>query len=93
MVVGVATVRLFIRESRSLKSKRRIVRAIKNRLRQKFNVAVSEVGALDNWQIVELGVVTVSGGREVVDGTFRAMRGLLESHPEAALAGMDCEYL
>ena len=41
-VVGTVSLRLVVRESHSLKDKRRVVRSLKDRLRQQFNVSVAE---------------------------------------------------
>ena len=47
MVVGSLEVRLRVREARSLKDKRQVVRSIVDRLRNGFNVSVAEVDAQD----------------------------------------------
>jgi uncharacterized protein len=58
--VGVCHVTLRLPESGSLKAKRQVVLSISQRLRNKFNVAVAEVGGTERWQIAELGVSCVS---------------------------------
>lgn len=93
MVVGVATARIYIRSSRSLKDKRRVLQALKERLRQKFNVAVAEVGAQNSRQIAEIGLATVSWNRAVVEETMSAIRSYLERQPQAALSALDWECL
>jgi hypothetical protein len=66
MVIGSAKVTLHIPFSRSLKDKRNIIRRFKERLRLKFNVAVSEVDAHEKWQRAELGLVTVGTDAAIV---------------------------
>src|ERR687898_250731 len=51
MIVGSLRVRLLVRESRSLKDKRQVVRSIKDRLRNTFHVSVAEVDAQDDRQL------------------------------------------
>jgi uncharacterized protein YlxP (DUF503 family) len=60
MVVGTATVEIFLPESGSLKMKRSIVRRLRDRVRKKFNVSIAEVDHLDKWQrsTLAIGVVT-----------------------------------
>ena len=58
--VGVLTLELRIDESHSLKDKRQIVKALKDRLRNKFNVAVAEIDYHDLWQRALIAAVTVS---------------------------------
>jgi len=56
MIVGSIRVRLLIREAKSLKDKRRVVRSIKDRLRNAFNVSVAEIDSqvIVNWRSWEL---------------------------------------
>jgi uncharacterized protein YlxP (DUF503 family) len=60
MVVGVCKVTLAIDESHSLKEKRMVLRRIKDRVANKFNCAIAEVGDQDDWQSAELGFAVVS---------------------------------
>ncbi len=62
MVVGALSLTLFLPEGGSLKAKRKVVRALCDRLRSRFNVAAAEVGANDRWQRIELGLA-VCGNR------------------------------
>lgn len=63
MVVGVCRVSLLIEESQSLKDKRSVLRRIKDRVSQKFNCAIAEVGDPDSWQAAQLGFAVVSNER------------------------------
>lgn len=63
MVVGVCRVSLLIEESQSLKDKRSVLRRIKDRVTQKFNCAIAEVGDPDSWQAAQLGFAVVSNER------------------------------
>ena len=47
-------------QSCSLKDKRRVINSIKERLKKNFNLALAEVGTMDEWQYAELAMVTVS---------------------------------
>ena len=58
--VGLLTLHLHIEHSQSLKDKRQVLRGLKDRLRGRFNVAVSEVSFQDTWQRSSIAVVTVS---------------------------------
>ncbi|MCX7704221.1 MAG: DUF503 domain-containing protein [Planctomycetota bacterium] len=92
MVVGVVSARLFIRSSRSLKEKRQVVNSLKERLRAKFNVSVSEVKYQNEHQIAGLGVATVGSDRSVVEKTIQMVKMFLEGQPQATLSGLECEY-
>lgn len=59
------TMSLVIRDSQSLKDKRRVIKSLKDQIRNKFNVSVAEVDRQDNHQHAVLGFAIVSG-----DGRF-----------------------
>ena len=67
MVVGVLEFRIFLRESRSLKDKRRVVKSLKDRIGHRFPVSIAEVDALDNRQQAHLGAAIVSNERRHVE--------------------------
>ena len=60
MFIGSASIELHLPHSGSLKSKRQVLRAVKDRLHNKFNVSVAEVDHNDLWQRVLLGVAAVA---------------------------------
>jgi uncharacterized protein YlxP (DUF503 family) len=59
VVIALLTLDIHIPHAHSLKEKRTVVRSLKDRLRTKFNVAVSEVDHHDLWQRSQVSVVTV----------------------------------
>jgi uncharacterized protein YlxP (DUF503 family) len=85
MIVGSLRVRLLLREARSLKDKRQVVQSIKQRLRDGFNVSVSEVEAQDNRQLAVLGVALVGGEAYPVRTTLEKIVEALRCHPVAEL--------
>jgi uncharacterized protein len=72
--VGLLSVELFLPDAQSLKDKRMVLRAVKDRLK-KFNVSVAEVEHQQLWQRAGLGIVSISNGHELVD---RALDAVLE---------------
>jgi len=59
MVVGVAKLSLRLHGNQSLKGKRKVIKSICERVRQRFNLAVAETDSQDLWQAAELGIVAV----------------------------------
>jgi uncharacterized protein YlxP (DUF503 family) len=82
MTVGIARLTLFIPDSHSLKEKRMVVRRVKDRTRNKFNVAIAEVEDNDVWQRAVLGLALVGNDRRFVDSALdevvRFVRGEAE---------------
>ena len=66
MVIGTLVIRLVIREAHSLKQKRSVLKRVKDRLRNRFNISVSEVAAQDVWQSATLGVAMVGSDKKYV---------------------------
>ena len=64
MVVGAALVEIHVHGSQSLKQKRGVVRSIQQRLRNQFNISVSEVGGQGTWQRAVLGL-TAAGSESI----------------------------
>lgn len=71
-------------DSGSLKSKRMIVSGLLRRLRQQLQVAAAEVGELDQWQLAELAVATVSGDGRHADEVLATVLTYIESHSDGA---------
>ena len=71
MVVGVLRLVLYLPENHSLKGKRAVLRSIKTRVANKFNVSIAECDDHDNWQRATLGVAQVGNEREHVDRSLR----------------------
>ena len=83
MTVGIARITLFVPESHSLKEKRMVLRRVKDRVRNKFNVAVAEVDENDVWQRAVVGLALVGNDRRFVesalDEVVRFVRDLAET--------------
>ena len=63
MNVGVCRIRFRLPENSSLKGKRRVVKSVIARVRNKFDVSVAEVDDQDLWQLATLGVCCVSNDK------------------------------
>ena len=87
MVVGIARFELHIPESRSLKSKRQVLRSLKERARARFPVSIAEVDHQDLWQRATIGVAVVGGEQHFVEEVLQAVRRLVEE--EGRLAVLD----
>lgn len=70
MTVGIARLTLYLPEAHSLKEKRMVLRRVKDRAQQKFNVAIAEVGQNDLWQRSQLGVAVLGNDRRFVDSAL-----------------------
>jgi len=91
MIIGSLRVRLYVRESRSLKDKRQVIKSIKERLKNNFNVSVAEVEAEEHRQLAVLGVAMVSNEAHHVKVAFEQILKALRSHPVAEFLDHEME--
>jgi uncharacterized protein len=78
MVIGILEIILYLPESHSLKDKRQVVKSIKDKVRQRFNVAIAETDDLDLWQKARLGVCTLGNDRRQVNGRLDQVTNFVE---------------
>lgn len=64
MVVGVLQLALRLPEVLSLKEKRSVIKSVNTRIRNKFNVSVSEVDGQDKWQLATIAVAHIGADRK-----------------------------
>ena len=81
--IGVLTMEVRVEDSHSLKDKRHVVRSLKDRLRNKFNVAVAEIDGQDTWQRSTIAAVTVSADH----GYAESLLQMVENEAASILGG------
>jgi len=79
MVVGTVKIEFHLTDNRSLKGKRKVVRSMVGKVRNKFNMSIAEVGSNDKWQKIELGISAVGNDRRHIDSSLNHVLGFLES--------------
>jgi uncharacterized protein len=89
MALGSLTVRLLIRESRSLKDKRQVVRSILDRVKGGFNVSAAEIDSHDDVKVATLGFAVVAGESDTARGVLNQIAEALRKHPIAEYLGSE----
>jgi len=77
MIIGLLTLELDI-PAHSLKEKRHVVKSVKARMRNEFNVSVAEVDALNNHQRAVIAAVCVSGDGKYAYGLLNRVVNWVE---------------
>ncbi|MEC4688641.1 MAG: DUF503 domain-containing protein [Nitrospirota bacterium] len=93
MIVGLCTIELYIPDGHSLKAKRQVIRSLKQRMRDKFNVSVAEVGEQDLWQKALLGIACVANESAYVNQVLDQAVNLVRSVPSIELVKYRVEML
>ncbi len=92
-VIGVLTLDIVVEQSHSLKEKRHVIQSLKDRLRERFNVAVAEIDGLDSWQHAIVAAVTVSNDKIHAEKVLSAVEAHAETVLGGSLTGTGMEWL
>lgn len=93
MIIGVLSIRLIIRSSRSLKEKRRVIKSLKDRVRNRFNVSIAEIGMQDNRQCAVIGIAMTGCDRRFVNETLSSIINFFSLFTQIELIDYDMEFL
>ncbi|MCJ2163173.1 MULTISPECIES: DUF503 domain-containing protein [unclassified Pseudodesulfovibrio] len=91
MIIGILHLEFRLHGNRSLKGKRKVALSLKQKLRNKFNVSVAEVDALDVHDKLVLGVVTTANATERVESRLAKALAMVEAISPAELTRCNTE--
>jgi len=91
MVIGVLHMQLAIRDANSLKDKRRVLKSLRDRIRNEFNVSISEVDGQDLRQSATLAVALVTGRSTFADQVLAKVVTRVRRTPGAELVHYETE--
>lgn len=93
MVIGILKIELCLPHLHSLKEKRKILKSLIAKLRQKFNISISETGSQDKWQRSSISVVLTCNdsafAHQVLEGVVKEVERAIEGY----LVDYDIEIL
>ena len=93
MIIGAAVCECLIYDANSLKEKRAVLQRILTRLKQKFNVSVSEVDFQDTWQRTKIAIAAVTSTRVSTELELQNALKLIDSFPEIERTITEIEWL
>ena len=94
MNVGVCRVSLRLPENLSLKGKRRVLKSIITRVKNKFNVSMAEVDDHELWQLATLGICCVSNdGRYTNEVLSKVVDFIVNSRFDVEILDYEIEIL
>ena len=71
MPVATLTIELAIEGAQSVKDRRQVVRSIKDKLRNGWNISVAELDDASLWNRATLGIAAIHSSRDYLDGQLR----------------------
>lgn len=85
MVIGLISWELEIFGCQSLKEKRSVVKSLKDRLHDRFNVSAAETAHQDVWQRAELTVCVVAGEKKIAEQVLASADRLVAAEARARI--------
>ena len=70
MIIGFLSLEIYIPYSHSLKEKRKRLSGLRNRLKNRYNVAFAELEYHQKWQRTKIGVVTLNNQKRLIESLF-----------------------
>ncbi|MCA1320883.1 DUF503 family protein [Bacillus haimaensis] len=92
-MIGYLECDCMIYDAQSLKEKRAVLQRIITRLKQRFNISISEIDHQDVWQRTKLGIVSISSSKSVTEKELQKVLDYLDSFPEIERAETSLDWL
>ena len=77
----------------SLKGKRKILKSLKDRLRNKFNISVGELDGYDLWQSSTIGIAIISNEKSFANSVLSKVTDFVNGQPEIVVTDIHMEWL
>lgn len=91
MIIGVLNMEFRLHGNNSLKGKRKVALSLKQKARNKFNIAISEVAAQDEHERLVLAAVTVANETGKVESRLAKVLAMIEAISPAELVHCETE--
>jgi len=93
MVIGYGIISFRLNDCRSLKGKRKIIKSIVNRLQNKFNASVAEVGFNDIYQMAQIGFAVVGNDKKMINSKMDKIVNMAEAFGLAEMIDSEMEMV
>jgi uncharacterized protein YlxP (DUF503 family) len=93
MNVSYGQIKFFLHGNRSLKGKRKVVKSMRDRVKNKFNVSISEIGDQDEWQSLQIGIAAVSSDSQYLDGLMTQVVEFIDNMHLAEMIDCNIEFM
>ncbi len=93
MMIGVLTVEIFIPASLSLKDKRRVLKNLKDRLKNSFNISIAEIEHHGKWQRAKMAIVNVDVSKRVAESRLGKVLNFIDKFNKVQLLDSKMELI
>ncbi len=93
MTIGILTVEIFIPDSLSLKDKRRVLKSLKERLKNSFNISIAEIEYHGKWQRAKMAIVNVDAGKRIAESRLGKVLDFIDKFNKVQLLDSKMELI
>lgn len=93
MFIGILKVEFMLHGNESLKDKRRVAQGLKQKVRNKFNVAIAEVGSEESMDYLSLSIVSVSNDKKHLESRMAKCLNMVQAACDEELIYDDIEII
>ena len=93
MIVGVLKLSLFLRGNRSLKGKRHVTKKIKDRIKARYNVSISEIDASESWERFYIGISMIGDDGKFMDSVLNKIKTDIDALCLAEILDENIEFI
>lgn len=92
MVIAVLSIEIYIQMANSLKDKRRIIKSIEKKCRNKYNVSISEVDRQELWKNTTIGIVTIGTDHRHLEKTLNRILKFIEGFYDITITSFSIDF-
>lgn len=81
-MIGAIDCECMIYDAQSLKDKRAVLQRVLSRVKQKYNVSISEIDYQNTWQRTKFGIVAISSSKVQTEKELQSVLRFIDSFPE-----------
>lgn len=81
-MIGYVDCECMIYDTQSLKEKRAVLQRVLSRIKQKYNVSISEIDFQDTWQHTKFGIVAITSSKISTEKELNHVLSFIDSFPE-----------
>jgi uncharacterized protein len=93
MIIGVISWELEIIGAHSLKEKRSVVKGLKDRLHDRFNVSAAETAHQDLWQRAQISACVMASDKKVAESVLQQADDLVSGEYRARIISTQREFV
>jgi uncharacterized protein YlxP (DUF503 family) len=93
VIIGIIKLLILISSSSSLKEKRMVLRSLKDKLKNNFNISIIELNDHDKWQKATLALATIGVDESRVNPLMSNIINYFENNKQVQLINYETEII